>query len=1250
MLDKIDELCDDFETALRQSGGEGSVRIEDFLARAPDEIRPKLLRELLEIEIEYSATQNQEESNELPLLKLQDSLKSRFPEQADLVDSVVRRVVKLRQIGDYDILEELGHGGMGIVYRARQKLLNQVVAVKVLSQTLLDDPQAVGRFRREMQLIGGLNHPNIVRALNAGESDGMHYLVMEFVDGITLQRLCDTIRKDGEKHNASTNEFLNAKDSQAGRTVAFEKQEANSKTRQTPFSLAEKGTTNALPDVPSVMPIAAACEAIRQAALGMAHAHQYGLVHRDIKPANLMLDRSGVVKVLDLGLGKFLAEKRISDDEASLTMAGTTIGTIDYISPEQCENAGAADIRADIYSLGCTFYFLATGRVPYSGSRYDTTRKKLMAHMVAEAPKLGKSLLDVPPELEAVLEKMLAKEPDERFQTPLEVAEAFAPFASLEALYALLGEHALHPIGIHAPGSTSRRIDATKTLAGRSKTNVEKIRVFSKILSWIALVILIMSVGSVIGIRYYIYHSTDAEHRPTTTDGADAPAVTASPKVIAQTDLTLLPGLYGNWWFEETPWFLPCVRELLYQEIEMAQADGDIKTVLGEKPEQYLDINIPAVRSWLWQIVEKRLDKLPPKQRELVEKLHELDVADQSEEVALEESLELLTAADKNEGYIRVSVLHGMAVLEHRLAVLRNDKELAQKAASHYAEALDRYRKDGPLLAIIGQSQCYVLLELLCQSDAARLEHLATGSYEQAIEKFEAARTKLRTFSYRSPLFNAELQATYGMFCAGAGQYKNETLTRAIDSLKQSRLGNNHPLAAQLAERYGWSLLDQWRMVEAEKQFLDAVLIRAANQRESGDPPADVYLWRDWHALAAVLRYLDRPRQAVEEFRKTLDSIDKYLAENAEGIGTNFQAKACERAANTRERLADCTLYGGAASGLGQARLQEMAKLYGEAAKLYANDSSKRVALAKQAIAHSLLDDLVEAERILCELDEKQPERFGKHTRPGLTHQLAAALFSYKKSGGDDETKAPLRQFLEQFTIRSNPTFAEATRRENLELRLFCAEFLVAQTTEDTIPPLMRARDLLALAQIARFFQNYPESRPFMRRIHETIIRHYARLYENQPHGLIGTAPAPRDIYADGILSLIEWMRYREPRPGATAETASCWVAFFLTNDAKDGFVLFRLLEGVSRSARLFRLPLTRNDIKMGLAKDDPRRKLDPELLKLIDAARKEGRNIAIYWDDSPSWRRPEDALTEADWPFEEGFRFRDEGAGIGSE
>jgi serine/threonine protein kinase len=281
---------------------------------------------------------------------------------------------------DYQLLEKLGAGGMGTVYKARHQRLKRTVALKVLPPDRTRDKRAVARFEREMEAVGKLEHPNIVRALDAGEERGMHYLVMEFVDGIDLSQL---VKRHG------------------------------------PLAVAD------------------ACELVRQAAAGLQSAHEHGLVHRDVKPSNLMLTAAGQVKVLDLGLALLLAEQPGGDE---LTGTSQMMGTADYCAPEQVGDSHTVDIRADIYSLGCTLFKLLTGHAPFSGEQYDTAMKKLMAHVTRPVRPIRELKPDVPEGLANVLARMLAKQPAERYSSPAEVITALAPFALQSDLGKLFAE------------------------------------------------------------------------------------------------------------------------------------------------------------------------------------------------------------------------------------------------------------------------------------------------------------------------------------------------------------------------------------------------------------------------------------------------------------------------------------------------------------------------------------------------------------------------------------------------------------------------------------------------------------------------------------------------------------------------------------------------------------------------------------------------------------------------------------------
>ena len=294
-----------------------------------------------------------------------------------------------RQLGPYLVGEQLGEGGMGNVYRATHTKLKRTVALKVLPSRRWSNTLAVSRFEREMEAIGTLDHPNIVRASDAGEDQGMHYLVMEYVDGLDLARLV---------------------------------------SRLGPLSPGD------------------ACELARQAALGLHHAHESGLVHRDIKPSNLMLawnrpqsvnsKNQPTLKILDLGLALLGDEHLQAGHE--LTTVGTLMGTLDYMSPEQGVDSHAVDQRTDIYSLGATLFKLLTGRAPYADPDYGTLMKKMTALATKAAPSIGAVRNDLPEGLVEVIDKMLSRDPDNRYESGHEVVAALTPFAEDAKLDALL--------------------------------------------------------------------------------------------------------------------------------------------------------------------------------------------------------------------------------------------------------------------------------------------------------------------------------------------------------------------------------------------------------------------------------------------------------------------------------------------------------------------------------------------------------------------------------------------------------------------------------------------------------------------------------------------------------------------------------------------------------------------------------------------------------------------------------------------
>jgi serine/threonine-protein kinase len=282
-------------------------------------------------------------------------------------------------IGPYVLLDRIGEGGMGQVFKARHRHMNRLVALKLIRKERLSNPAAVRRFFQEVQAAAHLSHPNIVIAFDAGLAGQTPFFAMEYVEGIDLGRL-----------------------------------------------LKESGP----------LPVPQACDYIRQAAVGLQHAHERGLVHRDIKPHNLLVTRptssgetgtttaggGAVVKILDMGLARLQGP---TDGESGVTKDGVVIGTPDYLAPEQAANARTVDIRSDLYSLGCTFYHLLTGRPPFRGT---TVMEVLIQHQMEPPAPIEAMRSDVPPAVAQIVARLLLKKPEARFQTPAELAAALAPY------------------------------------------------------------------------------------------------------------------------------------------------------------------------------------------------------------------------------------------------------------------------------------------------------------------------------------------------------------------------------------------------------------------------------------------------------------------------------------------------------------------------------------------------------------------------------------------------------------------------------------------------------------------------------------------------------------------------------------------------------------------------------------------------------------------------------------------------------
>lgn len=283
--------------------------------------------------------------------------------------AIYQRKAKILAIGDYIVLDRLGKGGMGVVFKARHRDFVDPVALKILTPSSSRNADSVRRFRREAKLLARLEHPNLVTAHDIGEHGGVHFLVMDYVDGNDLDQL---VKAGGPMRPAR------------------------------------------------------AVDLVIQAARGLGAAHQRQIVHRDLKPANIMVDGKGTVRVLDLGLARVIGASAAADGkdsilEGGLTETGIIMGTVDYLSPEQSKDSKRVDHRADIYSLGCTFHYLLTGMPPYPR---ETVMQRLLAHHQDEIPSLRTHRPEIPEALDVAFRRMMAKDPDHRQQSMTKVIES----------------------------------------------------------------------------------------------------------------------------------------------------------------------------------------------------------------------------------------------------------------------------------------------------------------------------------------------------------------------------------------------------------------------------------------------------------------------------------------------------------------------------------------------------------------------------------------------------------------------------------------------------------------------------------------------------------------------------------------------------------------------------------------------------------------------------------------------------------
>jgi serine/threonine protein kinase len=1055
----------------------------------------------------------------------------------------------VRCVGDYQILEEVGRGGMGVVYRARHKLLGQTVALKVLATRHLGDRKAVARFLREMRTIGGLNHPHIVRALNAGEDRGTKFLATEFVEGTTLQEL-----------------------------------------------VTQRGA----------MSIGVACELTRQAARGLQYIHERGMVHRDIKPANLMLALDGTVKILDLGIARL----RVSGHSETTPLSGAFMGTAEYMAPEQWGDSEMVDIRADIYSLGCTLLFLLSGKAPSAGGRHYLRDRKPSVDRADALRPPSRECDDFPEDLNAILESMLAEDVDERFATPHEVADAIEMFAKpdeLEEFQIVEGNDSGYTrstsrraVRSHASHADNEMASATEPKPGSTRSREARRRSRRSwavsVAAWGA-----AAVATVLVLVWFVLHSASS-------DSGNSELVTSTDSrhsVPIANEICALPGLNGRWWFDEYPWLTPRIRQTLANHPTASTSSEQAHSTLAVVEHPLLDPNTSYVQEWLLERIRLAQGGATPPATSLFGGLlavSQQDLADPELAVRLRELLGQFIQERDAAGTWSAAELHTRAVLEHKIAMIDGDGDMAEQASRSYESALAAYSQVRPTT---------LSLRARCLTDYGQLLATVFKDYARAKQHFQEARAEPGL----PLLLQAESLVNEGVASAVSNpdmtnKYEAAAmaLKQAQDLLESSLYGKlNHPFLGHVHERIAWILMDQWQVRQACSEFKEARNIRFDNFWKSKNQFAQIFVFHNDHGQAMAERYCGDEKIARAQYDLVIGEVNKSLEAakaEAERPGLQrFRRDLRERLSNSCERRADCELYQGAASGA-PVNLGQAAELYATA-RDNADDPAVRVAMSyKRSLILALDGRAAEAERELERTRSVGHAVIGiQEERVRLLAKLADAVLTLKKSDDLASGLSSLRAFLDDFDSAAGQL--DRYRRETLEIQLFAAELMIASKLKDASLRSTAAADVAYLERLLAGLPNRDQMLTYLRRYYYLAIEAVA---ESEP----GKAAA----------LVLESRGQR-----AAADETS--LIFHFGPDS--GIVILCPAE---RPSMCFTLDYGRDAIKDAGSTADSGFTLPEGLVELIVRERSTGRVVTLFWEDKSSWSDPKMAVSLDDWPF----------------
>ncbi|MGL4594227.1 MAG: serine/threonine protein kinase [Thermoguttaceae bacterium] len=1076
-------------------------------------------------------------------LNLREYIES-FPQLEAVIRAAYDDLMQSRQLGEYEYYELLGSGGMGNVYRGMHRLLGRSVAIKLLNRKILNCAGGTERFLREIRLAGQLLHPNIVYTENAGQFDDHYYLVMELIEG-------ENIRSFIEKAN--------------------------------PLSLP------------------AACEILRQTATGLQYAFENNFVHRDIKPGNLMITRGGIIKIIDFGLGKYAATTQ--QEEHALTAFGTTLGSIDYVAPEQLVDAASATIQADIYSLGCVFFYLVVGFAPFEQKLMSRDRK-MIAHIKGEIPPLSNFLDEIPKEIDAFYQKMVACNLEDRFKTPKEIIDFVTPLSSSDQLQSLLA-------------TTSNSFDGrcytilppkNLPIATTVTSTTSKEHHFYKRNLILTLLLAIVVSGIFYREMYKTWQSTTTPESNAVTSAVAPvimpPNVENSPAVTENSTAKIVQhlGYSGEWWFEEIPSLLPIVREYL--------------TTQKNVPENYLVLNQFVLNQIvLNQIVLNQTDSSEatlfenlPSLRPLLEFLAKPEGTTSKNVADFEILTDIFYSDVLEKDTLSASQLHTLAVLFHRLSVLRSEPELEQRALGYYIKAISQYD--------IEATETAKLLGNLCRFDLARLNYGIHGNADEFQREVDAIQVSNRD----SVAFRVHLQAIPALEQMKFGKHQDSILVEAIQTLE--KLDNQsllqkvpHPLLASLHSLFAKALMRQWRLENAERQWQIVEKMAFENSLRNGVNERDAKLSHDVVdaklAMANLSKYGGDLKMAKYRYRELISAInDAMIASNTEQAESDQSCR--EQLTAAWEGLGDTTLF--LPTHFIKGLLDNSLFSIGEAESAYQQAQSSTTDAAmkflmqcKLAMLRCNSGEMSESERKTM-LDDIR-EQYWKLSPMDIGFERAREYHRLLNSVLDtSQDSSLLREYLDRYRLNPNPS--ERYTDERLDLQLFAIRSLLMRKT---IGDNRSANDDVKqyLDPILQHLAAERKLRPFLLPFYDLAI------CSSDADDFIQTAIR---------ISMSRCLRSSE-------QSTKTQLVFYFPLADVEGFVLF--LSPDLRASRRFDLGLTRQQI-LNAAKNGQTLSLPQELVEYIQLSREKSEILEVSWDDSVCWSAAQEKnrLTPAKWIF----------------